>query len=90
MNEEKHEATLNGQALDLTPVEFRLLKTLYDNQGRVFSRDQLMSKAYSDYRVVTDRTVDTHIKNLRRKLDQASPDHELIRSIYGVGYRFDI
>ncbi len=48
-----------------------------------------MGKAYSDYRVVTDRTVDTHIKNLRRKLDQASPDHELIRSIYGVGYRFD-
>jgi two-component system response regulator BaeR len=89
MDEEKHEAVLNGQVLDLTPVEFRLLKTLYDNQGRVFSRDQLIGKAYSDYRVVTDRTVDTHIKNLRRKLDHASPDHELIRSIYGVGYRFD-
>lgn len=89
MDEHEHAATLNGQALDLTPVEFRLLKTLYDHRGRLFSRDQLMSKAYSDYRVVTDRTVDTHIKNLRRKLDQASPDHELIRSIYGVGYRFE-
>jgi two-component system response regulator BaeR len=90
MDEEEHTASLNNQSLDLTPVEFRLLKTLFDNQGRVFSRDQLMSKAYSDYRVVTDRTVDAHIKNLRRKLDQASPDRELIRSIYGLGYRFEI
>ncbi|MGV3741830.1 MAG: response regulator [Burkholderiaceae bacterium] len=90
MDEGRHEATLNGQALDLTPVEFRLLKTLCDHRGQVFSRDQLISKAYSDYRVVTDRTVDTHIKNLRRKLDQASPHHEFIRSIYGVGYRFDM
>ncbi|QAU32963.1 response regulator [Janthinobacterium sp. 17J80-10] len=89
MDEATHEATLNGQILDLTPVEFRLLKTLCDNEGRVFSRDQLMSKVYSDYRVVTDRTVDTHIKNLRRKLDQVSPDHELIHSIYGLGYRFE-
>lgn len=89
MDEDKHEAALNGQPLDLTPVEFRLLKTLYDNPGRVFSRDQLIGKAYADYRVVTDRTVDTHIKNLRRKLDLASPHHELIHSIYGVGYRFD-
>ncbi len=89
IDEAKHEASLNGQALDLTPVEFRLLKTLHDNRGRIFSRDQLMSKVYSDYRVVTDRTVDTHVKNLRRKLDQASPDHELIHSIYGLGYRFD-
>lgn len=89
IDEEKHEASMNGQKLDLTPVEFRLLKTLHDNRGRVFSRDQLMSKVYSDYRVVTDRTVDTHIKNLRRKLDHASPERELIRSIYGLGYRYD-
>lgn len=89
MSEETHVATFNGNEIDLTPVEFRLLKTLYDNQGRVFSRDQLISKAYSDYRVVTDRTVDTHIKNLRRKLDQVSPDYELIRSIYGLGYKFE-
>jgi two-component system response regulator BaeR len=89
IDEQNHETQLNGQALDLTPVEFRLLSTLYQNKGRVFSRDQLMSKAYSDYRVVTDRTVDTHIKNLRRKLDQASPERELIHSIYGLGYKFD-
>ncbi|TCS36297.1 two-component system response regulator BaeR [Paucimonas lemoignei] len=89
MNEDTHEATFKGQPLDLTPVEFRLLQALYQNPGRVFSREQLMGKAYSDYRIVTDRTVDTHIKNLRRKLDQVSPDYELIRSIYGLGYKFE-
>ena len=89
IDETHHTATYAGNRLDLTPVEFRLLKTLHANQGRVFSRDQLMNKLYEDYRVVTDRTVDTHIKNLRKKLDVASPDHELIRSVYGVGYKFE-
>ncbi|WP_194721943.1 response regulator [Noviherbaspirillum malthae] len=86
---QRHEATLDGKRLDLTPVEFRLLDTLYAHPGRIFSRDQLMNHVYSDYRVVTDRTVDTHVKNLRRKLDQASPERELIHSIYGIGYRFE-
>jgi DNA-binding response OmpR family regulator len=89
IDDEQHTATYRGQKLELTPVEFRLLNTLYGNKGRVFSRDQLMNKLYQDYRVVTDRTVDSHIKNLRRKLDQVSPDHELIRSIYGIGYKFE-
>jgi two-component system response regulator BaeR len=89
IDDEQHTATFNDHKLELTPVEFRLLKTLYNNKGRVFSRDQLMNNLYNDYRVVTDRTVDSHIKNLRRKLDQVSPDHEMIRSIYGVGYKFD-
>lgn len=86
---ERHEAMLDGKRLDLTPVEFRLLNALYSHPGRIFSRDQLMNHVYSDYRVVTDRTVDTHVKNLRRKLDQASPERELIHSIYGIGYRFE-
>jgi two-component system response regulator BaeR len=87
---EKHEVLVNGRILDLTPVEFRLLKALHANAGRVFSRDQLIGHAYADYRIVTDRTVDTHIKNLRRKLDHASPEHELIRSIYGLGYKLEL
>ncbi|MES2536220.1 MAG: response regulator [Pseudomonadota bacterium] len=90
IDEDQHSASFNGHKLDLTPVEFRLLKTLHDNKGRVYSRDQLMNKLYHDYRVVTDRTVDSHIKNLRRKLDQVSPEHEMIRSIYGVGYKFEL
>jgi len=86
---ERHSVSLNGVPLDLTPVEFRLLATLSGAPGRIFSREQLMNQVYDDYRVVTDRTVDTHIKNLRRKLQQAWPQQELIRSIYGVGYKFE-
>ncbi len=89
IDEARHSVSFNGVALDLTPVEFRLLNTLYSAKGRIFSRDQLMNKVYDDYRVVTDRTVDTHIKNLRRKLDQVSPQYEMIRSIYGMGYKFE-
>ncbi|MBS1187754.1 MAG: baeR [Burkholderiaceae bacterium] len=88
-DDELHTASYHDQRFDLTPVEFRLLKTLSASPGRVFSRDQLMNNLYEDYRVVTDRTVDSHIKNLRRKLDAASPDKELIKSVYGVGYKFE-
>ena len=89
IDEAQYRATFNGQVLDLTPVEFRLLRTLADAPGRVFSREQLLDNLYTDHRVVTDRTVDSHIKNLRRKLDHARPEQELIRSIYGVGYKLE-
>ncbi|WP_426117520.1 response regulator [Pseudomonas sp. DSP3-2-2] len=79
-------ATLDGVELGLTPVEMRLLFTLANAPGRVFSRDQLLDRLYFDHRVVTDRTVDSHIKNLRRKLDLISPGEEIVQSIYGVGY----
>lgn len=82
-------ARYHGVELDLTPVEFRLLRTLARAPGRVFSREQLLDGLYDDHRVVTDRTVDSHVKNLRRKLEQAAPGEPPIRSIYGVGYRFD-
>lgn len=85
-----HRAVFHGIVLDLTPVEFRLLRTLAAAPGRVFSRDRLLDNLYMDHRVVTDRTVDSHIKNLRRKLEQASPGQEPIRSIYGVGYKLEI
>jgi two-component system response regulator BaeR len=80
-------ASLNGKTLTLTPVEFALLDTLAAQPGRIFSRDQLMNEMYSDYRVVNDRAVDTHIKNLRRKLAQLQPGKEIIESVYGLGYR---
>ncbi len=89
IDEARHRATWNGRDLELTAVEFRLLKALAETPGRVWSRAQLVDRLYTDGRVVTDRTVDSHIKNLRRKLAQASPDRELIRSIYGVGYTFE-
>jgi two-component system response regulator BaeR len=89
MDEEKFTARLKGRDLLLTPVEFALLKTLSGQKGRVFSRDQLMNDMYSDYRVVSDRAVDTHIKNLRKKLSEVTGPEEMIRSVYGLGYRFE-
>lgn len=80
---------LDGQLLDLTAVEFNLLAFLVARPGRIYSRDQLMEQIYSDQRIVNDRTIDSHIKKLRRKIDQASPGCELIRSVYGVGYKFE-
>lgn len=90
IDEAQYRASLDGVALDLTPLELRLLSTFTRSAGRVFSRDQLLDKIYSDHRVVTDRTVDSHIRNLRRKLEQACPGETPIESLYGVGYRFQL
>src|SRR5262249_47709207 len=87
LDEERFEARVRGRALVLTPVEFRLLGRLAAQPGRVFSRSQLIDAAYLDHRVVSDRTVDSHIKNLRRKLADAGIDP--IASVYGVGYRLE-
>ncbi len=80
-------ATLDGQALDLTRVEFRLLALLAGSKGRPVRRDDLLDGLYDDHRIVTPRTVDTHVKNLRRKLAAVRPDEEIIQSVYGIGYR---
>ena len=90
LDEERHLALLDGRTIDLTPVEFRLLRTLAAAPGRVFSRNRLLEHLYADHRVVTDRTVDAHIKNLRRKLEEVRPGQELVRSIYGVGYKLEL
>jgi two-component system response regulator BaeR len=90
LDDERHRATLDGRELDLTPVEFRLLRTLASSPGRVFSRDKLLEHLYADHRVVTDRTVDAHVKNLRRKLEEVRPGQELVHSIYGVGYKLEL
>lgn len=74
-----------GAALALTPLEFRLLAELIDNPSRVYTRQQLLDFAHQDQRDISDRTVDSHIKNIRRKL----PDAECLQSVYGVGYRFE-
>jgi two-component system response regulator BaeR len=90
LDEDKHQAELDGRPLELTPVEFRLLGTLAASPGRVFSRGKLLETLYEDHRVVTDRTVDAHIKNLRRKLEAVRPGEDLVRSIYGVGYKLEL
>ena len=83
-------ARLDGQKLELTRVEFRMLLTLLDPPGRVWSRDQLLDRMYDDQRIVGDRTVDSHMTNLRRKLQAVRADSECIHSVYGVGYKLEM
>ncbi|MBD2783633.1 MULTISPECIES: two-component system response regulator BaeR [Xenorhabdus] len=89
IDENHFQARYCEQVLELTPVEFRLLKIMSSQPGRVFSRDQLLNNLYDDHRIVNDRTIDSHIKNLRRKLEQLDGDKSFIRSIYGLGYRWE-
>ncbi|HSG91541.1 MAG TPA: response regulator [Pseudomonadales bacterium] len=86
---EEMRARVAGRPVELTPVEFRILATLTGAPGRVFSRQHLMDAAYTDHRVVGDRTIDTHVKNLRRKLAEALGSEPPLASVYGVGYRWD-
>lgn len=78
--------------LTLTPVEFRIFRLMLSRPGRVYARAQLLDAAHdpTDLHDVSDRAIDSHIKNLRRKLEQADPGCDCIASVYGVGYRFDV
>lgn len=80
---------VNDEPLDLTPAEVRLLHALHAAPGRVFSRQQLLDHLHDDGRAVTDRVIDSHVRNLRRKLAGASAGNDPIRSVYGVGYAFE-
>lgn len=86
MDPESWTATVMGRPLDLTRREFALLHVLYARPGRVFSRAQLLDLAFPDDAEVFDRTIDSHIKNIRKKIAALAPGAELIRSVYGVGY----
>jgi two-component system response regulator BaeR len=90
MEEEKYKATLNGKELDLTAVEFQILAILAKEPGRIFSRQQLMDGGYQDHRVVSDRTIDSHIRKLRKRIAEKCPESEIIHSVYGVGYKFEL
>jgi two-component system, OmpR family, response regulator BaeR len=78
-----------GRWLSLTQLEFRILRRLIEHPGHVFAREQLLDAAHADMRDVNDRAVDTHIKNIRRKLQQVEAGPGCIVSVYGVGYKFD-
>lgn len=88
LDTDRFEVRIGGKALALTPVEFRLLRRLMEKPGKVYSRGQLLDASYEDHRVVSDRTVDSHIRNLRRKFGEIGRDP--IASVYGVGFRFEI
>jgi len=80
---------IEGRPAVLTGRELRLLQTLSREPGRVFARSALLEAAFPDALDVNERAVDGHIKNLRKKLAAASPSHDWIRSIYGVGFVFE-
>ncbi|GAA5445620.1 transcriptional regulatory protein BaeR [Microbulbifer sp. NBRC 101763] len=81
---------IGGRDVGLTSLEFHLFELLYSEPGRIFSREQIMDRIYSDYRVISDRTIDSHIKKVRKKITAVLPDTELIQSVYGAGYKFEM
>ena len=87
--ENSNRARFGDRDTELTAIEMRLLQLLMKQPGRIFTRDQLMDDIYPDRRLVSDRTIDSHIKNLRRKLSTLAPDQEFVRSVYGAGYKFE-
>lgn len=90
LDEEKYKAFVHDSELELTAIEFQLLTLMCKDPGRIYSRDQLMNQAYKDHRVVSDRTIDSHIKKLRKKLKTAASGIDYIHSVYGVGYKFEV
>ena len=89
LDENSFRVQVENREIELTSVEFQLLQALYKQPGRIFSRSKLMDLIYQDQRIVSDRTIDSHIKKLRKKMDELLPDQELIHSVYGAGYRYD-
>jgi two-component system response regulator BaeR len=85
----RQQVRVHGNVCDLTSVEFQLLSTMAKEPGRIYSRDQLMDNMYNDNRIVSDRTIDSHIKKLRKRLNDYFPEYEFIHSVYGAGYRYD-
>ena len=90
IDEGRQRITLCGAALDLTPTEFRLLRLLASHPGRIYSRSMILDLAYYDTEDVSDRIVDSHIKNIRKKIATLLPQLDAIHSVYGVGYSFEI
>lgn len=84
----RHRATFNNTPLELTPTEFKLLECLLRQPGRAFSRHQLMDAAIGDGSIVLERTIDVHVKTLRKKITAEGGSPELIETVRGVGYRF--
>jgi two-component system response regulator BaeR len=90
IDEAARSVRIHAQLLDLTPTEYSLLAAMAKRPGTIFSRAQLLDLASRDNLDVADRAIDSHIKNLRRKLAAVLPDAEVIHSVYGLGYRFEL
>lgn len=88
MDDERQVCRWKGRRVDMTVTEFLLVKALAQNPGHVKSREQLMDFAYGDGVYVDDRTVDSHVKRIRKKFKDADPAFDHIETVYGVGYKF--
>jgi two-component system response regulator ChvI len=88
MDQERHTCTWRGEAVTLTVTEFLILHSLAQRPGVVKSRDALMDAAYDEQVYVDDRTIDSHIKRLRKKFKMVDGEFDMIETLYGVGYRF--
>ncbi len=88
MDSSRHLCTWDGDAVDLTVTEFLIVKSLAARPGHVKSRDQLMTAAYGENIYVDDRTIDSHIKRLRKKFKAVDSDFDQIETLYGIGYRY--
>ncbi len=90
LDQYRQQIKVDGKVCELTHVEFQLLATMAKEPGRIYSRDQLMDNMYNDNRIVSDRTIDSHIKKLRKRLNDYFPNYDFIHSVYGAGYRYDM
>jgi len=86
IDSDRYEVRVQGRRVELTPTEFRILRFLSANRGRVFSRDQILDHLWGHEKAVVDRTVDVHIRNIREKLGKAA---RLIKNVRGIGYKVD-
>lgn len=88
LDDERHLCQWRGKFIDVTVTEYLLVKSLVQNPGHVKNRDQLLDFAYGDSVYVDDRTIDSHIKRIRKKFKDVDPEFENIETVYGVGYRY--
>ena len=90
LHEEALRLSWQGKQIALTPVEFRLFKLLFAKPSYVFSRLKILDALHDDYRDTSDRVIDSHIKNIRKKFEASGAPAEAIASVYGAGYRFEM
>lgn len=91
LDENTYKISFGDNKVELTTVEFKLFKVMHDHPGHIYSRDQLITHIYDDHRVVSGRTVDSHIKKLRQKIAglNLNSGNEIIHSVYGAGYKYE-
>jgi two-component system response regulator BaeR len=90
LDDETHQVMIDKKVLNLTPNEFGLLKIMMNRPNRVFSRSELINRVQGYDFEGYDRTIDTHIKNLRKKIAEMLPGQEIISTVYGIGYKFNV